>query len=213
VAAVRALAFDFNGTLSDDERLLCGIYEELFAAHGTPISSTEYFERLAGLPEETILGGWLGVEGEALATLVEERIARYRALAADGSTIPERVRAAVRYAAERVPVALVSGAFRTEVESVLAGAGLLESFHVLVTADDVDAGKPAPEGYAKAIHHLGVAPDEAVAFEDTEAGVAAAKGAGLLCVAVPGTQAPARLAMADAIADQLDTALVRRLLA
>ena len=51
--------------------------------------------------------------------------------------MPETVRDAVRYAAARVPVALVSGAFRAEIEPVLAAAGLAPFFSAVVTADDV----------------------------------------------------------------------------
>ena len=83
----RALVFDFNGTLSHDEPVLYAIYADLFAEHGRPLTEADYFGRLAGNTEEAIIGGWLGVEGERLRALVEERIERYRRLA-DGSTVP-----------------------------------------------------------------------------------------------------------------------------
>ncbi|WP_411278160.1 HAD hydrolase-like protein, partial [Gaiella sp.] len=66
MGTVRALLFDFNGTLSHDEPLLLAIYQELFARHGRPITSEQYFERFAGLPDESIVGGWLGVDGPLL---------------------------------------------------------------------------------------------------------------------------------------------------
>src|SRR5262245_9240650 len=56
----RAIAFDFNGTLSNDEPIMCAIYEKLFAEHGRPMSAREYYETLAGNTEEAIIGGWLG---------------------------------------------------------------------------------------------------------------------------------------------------------
>src|SRR5512134_2916998 len=111
MGATRALLFDFNGTLSHDEPVLYAIYAELFAEHGRPLSEADYYGRLAGNTEEAIIGGWLGVEGATLDALVEERIDRY-VRAADGSTVPAAVRAAVRHAAGRVPVAIVSGAYR-----------------------------------------------------------------------------------------------------
>ena len=85
----RALVFDFNGTLSHDEPVLYAIYAELFAEHGRPLTEADYFGRLAGNTEEAIIGGWLGVEGDQLRALVDERIERYRRLA-DGSTVPRR---------------------------------------------------------------------------------------------------------------------------
>ena len=86
MGTVRALMFDFNGTLSHDEPLLCAIYRELFSQHGRPLSEEQYYTRLAGLSEEAIISGWLGVDGPLLGSLVAERIERYIA-AADGSTV------------------------------------------------------------------------------------------------------------------------------
>jgi beta-phosphoglucomutase len=208
----RALVFDFNGTLSHDEPVLFGIYSELFAEHGRPLTETDYYGRLAGNTEEAIIGGWLGVEGEELQALVEERIDRYVARA-DGSTITAGLREAVRYASARVPVAVVSGAYRREIEPVLAGAQLVPHVTAVVTADDVSRGKPDPEGYRLALAALGdgLAARDVVAFEDTEAGVASATGAGLRCLAVRGTLPDARLAAAERIVDAIDLDLVRSL--
>jgi beta-phosphoglucomutase len=210
--AARALVFDFNGTLSHDEPVLFAIYSELFGEHGRPLTEDDYFGTLAGNTEEAIIGGWLGVDGEPLAALVEERIDRY-VRRADGSTIPPPVRDAVRHAAARVPVAVVSGAYRREIVPVLERAGLAESVTVLVAADDVERGKPDPESYLRALGALGesLAPSDVVVFEDTEAGVASARGAGMRCLAVRGTHPDARLAAADRIVDAIDVDLVRSL--
>jgi beta-phosphoglucomutase-like phosphatase (HAD superfamily) len=193
--------------------VLFAIYAELFAEHGRALTEDDYVGTLAGNTEEAIIGGWLGVDGGALAALVEERVDRY-VRRADGSTIPEALREAVRYAAARVPVGVVSGAYRREIEPVLRGAGLAGSVAALVAADDVTCGKPDPEGYLRALAALGdgLAPGEVVAFEDTEAGVASARGAGLRCLAVRGTLPDGRLAGAERIVDAIDVELVRSLL-
>ncbi len=210
----RAIAFDFNGTLSDDEPIMCAIYEQLFAEHGRPMSRDDYYGTLAGNTEEAIIGGWLGVSGEELAALVADRIKRYREAVADGSTVTPGLRESVRYAAARVPVAVVSGAFREEIVPVLEAAGLGDLFAFLVTANDVVRGKPDPECYELLVRRLGdgVAPADVLVFEDTEAGVASAKGAGVRCIAVRGTLPSVRLARADEIADRIDVGLMRRLL-
>jgi len=135
---VRAVAFDFNGTLSDDEPILLSVYQEIFSEQGRPLTDDEYYETLAGRSEEAIIGTWLGVEGDALESLVEERIERYLARCGRGETVSGHMRDAVAYAAGRVPVAVVSGAFRREIEPVLMGAGLARHVSVLVTADDVE---------------------------------------------------------------------------
>jgi beta-phosphoglucomutase len=214
MGAVRAVAFDFNGTLSDDERILYAVYREMFARHGRPLAEADYFGALAGLSEETIIRTWLGVDGDELAVLVEERVDRYLALAGGGETVPQSVRDAVECAAALVPVAVVSGAFRREIDAVLAGAGLDRVVSVVVAADDVAHGKPDPAGYLLALDLMGAGlrADEVAAIEDTEAGVAAARNAGLRTIAVLGTHAPERLRDADEIVDTVDVDLVRRLI-
>ena len=211
----RAVAFDFNGTLSQDEPILCAVYREMFAEEGCPLSEEDYYGTLAGHSEETIIGTWLGVEGDELARLVEERIERYLALVGRGESVPDEVREAVAHAAERVPVAVVSGAFRREIEPVLTGADLTRHVTVVVAADDVERGKPAPDGYLLGVSLLGdgLRAGDVVAFEDTEAGVASAKAAGLACVGVLGTHPPERLAAADELVGALSVDVVRRLIA
>jgi beta-phosphoglucomutase len=210
----RAVLFDFNGTLSHDEPILCEIFVGLFAEHGKPLTEQEYFDELAGRSDPEIVRAWLGADHPAVDDVIAERVRRYSLAVADGSTVPEGVRAAVRYAAARVPVAVVSGAARAEIEPVIRAAGLADVLQRVVSADDIVEGKPAPEGYLKALALLGVGiePADVIVFEDTEAGVAAATAAGMRCLAVLGTLAPERLALADVVVDALDVALVRRLL-
>jgi beta-phosphoglucomutase len=210
-----AVTFDFNGTLSDDEPILYQIFADLFAEHGRPLSAEEYFDQLAGLSDPEIVSTWLGHDHPDVEEVIGERIARYQTMVADGSTVPEAVRDAVRYAAARAPVAVVTGAARCEVEPVLAAAGLAGSITAIVSSDDVADGKPHPESYLRALELLdgNLRPGEVVAFEDTEAGVASAKAAGLRCFAVLGTLTPERLAGADEIVPAIDVGLMRRLLA
>jgi HAD superfamily hydrolase (TIGR01509 family) len=212
---VRAVLFDFNGTLSDDEPILYAIYAELCAEQGRPLAQSDYLERLAGLSEAAIFATWLGPEHPQLDRLIAERIARYRSRAADGTTIAAPVRAAVRCAAERATVGIVSGAARAEIEPVLTAAGLDEAITFVVSADDVTAGKPHPEGYLRALARLGddVSAGDVVAIEDTAAGIASARAAGIRVIGLTRTVGPARLAAADGLVEAIDPGLMRRLLA
>jgi HAD superfamily hydrolase (TIGR01509 family) len=198
----RALIFDFNGTLSDDETIMYRVFAELFERHGRPLSEQAYLDELAGLSDEQIVTTWLGADVDVEA-IVAERIQRYIDAVAETETVGEDVRRGVLYAASRVPVLIVSGAAHAEIEGVLAAAGL---------ADAVTA-----EGYLRALsvlHEQGVdaAPAQVVAFEDTEAGVASAKAAGMHCIAVAGTLPPERLAAADSIVPGIGESLIRSLL-
>jgi beta-phosphoglucomutase len=205
---VTSVLFDFNGTISDDEPLLCEIFQELFAEAGMPLEEGEYFDRLAGLSDPEIVIEWLGRPDPAI---VDRKIARYRERAADGSTVDEETRSAFLFAAEQAPVAIVSGAARAEIEPVLAAAGLRDAVSVIVSMEDVPRGKPEPDGYLRALELLGLQPGEAVAIEDSPAGVAAARAAGLRCAALTRTFAAERLAGADLLAARVDRELIRRL--
>ena len=128
---MKALVFDFNGTISDDEPVLIRVYQELFEEVGRPITADEYLSELAGHTDPEMFTRWLGF---ADPDLMEERIRRYNALVADGSTVDEETRAAVRYAAERGPVGLVTSAYRAEVDPVLDVTGLRAAFTAVVVA-------------------------------------------------------------------------------
>ena len=123
------------------------------------------------------------------------------------------MREAVRYAAERVPVAICSGAARAEIEPVVEAAGLARLFGAVVTSDDVVHGKPDPEGYARTLGILGVDACDAVVVEDTEAGIASARAAGVgRVLAMKTTLEPHRLARADELIDRIDVDIMRRCL-
>lgn len=203
----KAVVFDFNGTLSDDEPVLAEIYVEMFGELGAPLTAAEYYEHLAGHTDEEMFTRWLGRSDDGL---IAERVRRYNQRVADGSTVDADVRAAVAFAKERMPVALVSAALIDEIAPVVAAAGL--EFDVIVSQDDVDNGKPNPEPYLRAAAKLGLDPAELLVFEDTDVGVASAKSAGAYVVGLPRTLGAARMAQADELAERIDVSLMERLL-
>ena len=95
---------------------------------------------------------------------------------------------------------------------MLNASGLAALVSVTVTSEDVEHGKPDPEGYRRGLELLGIDGAEAVAFEDSDVGVAAALAAGVRCVAVLGTMSPERLSRAEAVVPRLDAEAVRALL-
>ena len=125
----------------------------------------------------------------------------------------EHTREAVRYAAKRVPLAICSGAARAEIEPVVDAAGLASLFRGIIPSDEVVDGKPHPEGYLKALALVGVDAADTVVFEDTEAGIASARAAGIgRVLALTGTLDPDRLREADELIDRIDVGVMRRLL-
>ncbi|HSL84014.1 MAG TPA: HAD family phosphatase, partial [Thermoanaerobaculia bacterium] len=116
---------------------------------------------------------------------------------------------------------IVSGALREEVEGALAQEGLRGAFKVLVTADDVAASKPDPEGYRRGIEGLNTVPPlperllhphEVLAVEDTPAGLRAARAVGLATFALAHTYPAAELAEADRVAESIGGLTVEEIL-
>jgi beta-phosphoglucomutase len=208
-AAPKAIALDFNGTVSDDESIFVLVYQELFAELGKPITAEQYFAELAGHTDEEMFTRWLGEWDPAL---LDERVARYMDRVSDGSTVDEETRAAIRFAAARVPLALVSVSMRREIDPILDATGLGESFTAIISREDVTRGKPAPDGYLRAAELLGVEPQHMAVVEDTAVGVDAALAAGAKVVGLTHTLGAERMRDADLLAERVDVALMEQLL-
>ena len=113
----------------------------------------------------------------------------------------------IRMLAERVPLAIASGALEPEIDIVLGHAGLRECFVAIASASDGVRGKPAPDLYllamAKIRDRVAVNPASCIAIEDSHWGLEAARKSGLRCVAVTNTYPAAELGTADLIVDRL----------
>jgi HAD superfamily hydrolase (TIGR01509 family) len=95
---------------------------------------------------------------------------------------------AVRALVDRCPLGVASSGPRPVIEAVLGRLGLGDVFAAVVSSDEVAHGKPAPDVYLEAARRLGVDPRQAVAFEDSPNGAAAAGAAGMKVIAVPNRQ-------------------------
>jgi HAD superfamily hydrolase (TIGR01509 family) len=109
----------------------------------------------------------------------------------------------------QVPLGLASNSERLLVDAALSTARLTDAFDTIVTAADVAQPKPAPDIYLEACARLGVAPADALALEDSAPGIAAAKAAGMTCIAVP-QFAETDVSVADRVIDSLEELLAER---
>ena len=157
---------------------------------------------------------WLGRDHPDVDAVIDERVERYRAAVADGSSVYEHTREAVRYAAERVPVAICSGAARAEIEPVVEAAGLAPLLRGIVSSDDVVEGKPDPEGYLKAlaIARRGRGGDRWSSRTPRRGSHRRERRASGGCSRCAAPLDPARLAEADELIERIDVDVMRRLL-
>jgi HAD superfamily hydrolase (TIGR01509 family) len=186
--AVRAIVFDFDGLILDTETPMQAAWREIFEQHGLIIPDAEWASLLgssADPPEAyDLLEKHLGMPVDR-GSLHRECLARELELLASEEVLPG-VRELVREAqAAAMRLAVASSSERQWVEELLEQHGLLEVFDAIVCAEDVQYTKPAADLFLTALDRLSVQPHEAIAFEDSEHGVRAAKAAGVFCIAVP----------------------------
>jgi HAD superfamily hydrolase (TIGR01509 family) len=126
-------------------------------------------------------------EAEIQDRIVDDVVARYRREGAP--QIPGAI-AAVRRIARMRPVAVASSAHRAVIDVALGATGLDEVLQVIVSADEMAHGKPAPDVYLEAARRLGVSPGACLVVEDSLNGVLAARAAGMTVVLVPNGSIP-----------------------
>lgn len=216
----RAVIFDFNGTLSDDEPILFQVFSGMFLEHlGWTLTSQDYFSHLAGRSDreiiETVLDDLHRADPDLVERLLAERRTRYFDLVAQRSPVLDETLGLVELLAEhRVPVGIVTGAQRADVDYVLAHRRMDSHFVTIVAEEDVTDGKPHPEGFLSAAGQMEVDPGSVLVFEDSLFGVRAAKAAGMDCIAVTGTHpAEGLAALADSVVDRLTPEILATVLA
>lgn len=226
---VRAVLFDFNGVLVDDEPLHMRLFQRVLEEEGiAPFSEEEYWRRLVGLDDRAAFQELLERAGERpetprLMRLIARKSSYYQeSIRQDGYPFfPGAVELVRALSGRGLQLGVVSGALRDEVEGALSQERLRAAFKVVVSAEDVAASKPDPEGYRRGIDGLNAVPPlpdrllhphEALAIEDTPAGVEAARGAGLATVAVAQTCAADELSGADRVVGSIAELSVEELL-
>jgi beta-phosphoglucomutase-like phosphatase (HAD superfamily) len=187
---VSAALFDMDGTLVDREPLAAQALVEVFAAVNCSVGEDE-IARLHGRAWQDVHRELdvVANTGWSEADFIERVVGEARRLAASGFPVRtlEGAPELVRWLHERgVALALVTGSTGAEVVDALAPLGVLDLFTVVVSSEDYAHGKPAPDAYLHALLHLGHEANGAVAFEDSTAGVRAARAAGLRVVGTEG---------------------------
>ena len=199
--ALRAIVWDFDGTILDTETPEWEGFAELYRAHGHELPLARWQEKIGTYggfdPWEPFLSH------ASLEEFKRERrttyLLRISELAIRGGVLPllEEARDA------GIVLAVASSSDRAWVSGHLERLGLLRYFPVLCTREDVPVVKPDPALYRLALERLGVAASEAVAIEDSLNGCRAALAAGLVCVVTPNAATETMVFPAEAIRGSL----------
>jgi len=213
---LRAIIFDFDGVLADDERLHLESFQRAFGECGVSLDELVYYERYLGFDDRECVRQVMSDQGRlALDPVIDALVARkgcaFMEAIERGVPLFPGVPEFVRRAAARCPLAIASGALRHEIDTILVAAGLRDYFESIASADDIAVGKPDPAVFHLALARLNkavagqpIAPQECVVIEDSVAGVEGARRAGMSCVAVTNSFGADDLGRADLVVSSLE---------
>lgn len=209
-----ALIVDFDGVVVDSEPIHLACFQRILAEEGITLSGEDYYSKYLGYDDRDCFLAVARDTGRPLRRPLEALIAAKSALVQQAlrestAALPGAVELIRSAHLAPVPVAVCSGALRREIELASAAVGVLDCFTVIVSAEDVSAGKPDPAGFRLAVERLAAACGRAirsgrcVAVEDSPAGIAAAQAAGMRVLAVSNSYPPGRLQDAQRVVGSL----------
>lgn len=213
---LKAIIFDFNGVIVDDEPLHLELFRRVLGEEGVALTDEDYHAKYLGYDDRGCFTAALADAGRAelanaefIAELIERKAGYYREAIEERFLLFPGAVELVKTLAAKYPLAIASGALRDEIEIVLRRGGIRECFREIIASEDVTACKPDPEGYDKALAALNanvgdrIQPDECLVIEDSIAGIEAARRAGMRCLAVTNSYNADELANADWIVTTL----------
>ena len=213
---LRAVIFDFDGVITDSEILHLEAFNRVLAQYDVEITVEDYYKDYLGLTDVECFKaladeGRLKVETQEIENFVKQKNEIFEeTLKADRRIIEGVVDFLEMLRQNSVRMAICSGSLLAEIELILKQAQLGRFFEVIVSADEIEKGKPDPEGYLLALERLNqndnnaILPDECIVIEDSHWGLEAAKAAGMHTVAVTNSFDAEQLALAERIVGRLD---------
>ncbi|TGU71349.1 HAD family phosphatase [Geomonas terrae] len=211
---LNAVIFDFDGIIVDTEPLHYKAFQELLVPLGLGYSWEEYMELYIGFDDRDAFREAFRVHGRALSEdelkeLIRGKAAAFLDIVSGGVAAYPGVVELIRSISGTLPLALCSGALKSDIEPILKQLGLTDAFDVKVTADEVATSKPDPESYRLAVQRLQerfpgkVDAAASIAVEDTPAGITSATGAGLKVLAVTNSYPREKLSGASRVVNSL----------
>ncbi len=213
---LRAVIFDFNGIIVDDEPIHFKLFQKVLAEEAILLTEQDYYARYLGFDDKGAFAAAYrennrSLSHAALADLIERKAVYYQEAIRSPVAIFPGVKKLIEDLAGTLPLAVASGALRQEIETILSTAGLLGCFRAIVAAEDVARGKPDPDIFLKALVQLNAAIDanpisaaECVVIEDSKEGIKGARRAGMKCLAVTNSHPPGLLNEANAVVRSLE---------
>ena len=209
---IKAILFDFNGVIINDEPLQMQAYKEVLEPEGIALSEKDYYGSL-GMDDVTFLKAAFARSGKELTAdqttkILEQKTVAHRALIHDEIPFFPGVINLIKEARNHFKLGVVSMARRADIVYVLERADVLKDFDIIVSADDVSVCKPDPQCYNQGFQKIDrlftaenkypIVRAEVLVIEDAPPGVRAGKSAGMYVLGVTNTVAEIELRQAGA---------------
>lgn len=205
-AKFEAVLWDMDGVIADTGSYHCRAWQEVFGKRRVNFTE-EDFRRHFGQRNDTIIRETMGdnISPEELDIIAGEKEETYRRLVADNiKSLPGAIELIKSLDEHGLKSAIASSAPPENIQIILRGLDIQDCFQAIVWGSEVAEGKPSPQVFLLAAKKLGSKPSNCVVIEDAVTGVAAAKRAGMKCVAVTNSHPRSSLKEADLIVDTLE---------
>jgi HAD superfamily hydrolase (TIGR01509 family) len=195
----RALLFDLDGTIAETDSLHLPTWVDALRPYGVGVDEEFYRDRISGRNTAEIVRELLPeLTDEQGRSIGDAKEASFRERASELQPLAGLVDFVDRGRKLGMWIALVTNAPEENVETILLALKLLDFFHVVVLADEVEAVKPDPAPYRAALERMGVPAGVALAFEDSVSGISSSVAAGIPTVGIASSQDPGKLLGAGA---------------
>ena len=195
----RALLFDLDGTLAETDSLHLPTWVDVLEPYGLRVDEEFYRASISGRNTSEIVRDLLPeLSDEENRSVGDAKEARFRERATELEPL-DGLLDFVEWGRERgMSIVLVTNAPGENVQTILLALELRDFFDTVVLADEVEAVKPDPAPYTAALKKVGVAAEEALAFEDSVSGISSSVAAGVPTVGITSSQVPEKLREAGA---------------
>jgi beta-phosphoglucomutase family hydrolase len=203
---LEAVLWDMDGVIADTADYHYGAWRDVFKERGVAFSKAD-FMRHFGQRHDTIIKFALGDElsPEEISTIAKKKQALYRErISKNIVPLPGAIELIKLLNKNKIKTAIATSAVPKNIDVILEGLGIQDSFQAIASGTEVAEGKPSPQIFQLAATKLNVRPADCVVIEDAVAGVKAAKKAGMKCVAVTNSHPVTSLKSADLIVDTLE---------
>ena len=212
---LRLVIFDFNGIVVDDEPIHFKLFQQVLGEEGIILTEDAYYARYLGFDDRgAFIAGFRDNDrawtDQKLSELIARKALYYQNAIRNHVVIFPGVKSLIYELAPSVPLAVASGALRHEIATILTTAGLLNYFQAIVSAEDVEQGKPEPEIFLTVLAKLNagakpqIEPADCVVIEDSKEGIRGARAAGMKCLAVTNSHPAELLGEANVVVKSLE---------